>query len=215
MVEAEAKRLTDHVAFPSPPPSLSAPPRADGDGTASPEPETPFLSTLEGEITFFRSLMRARPVGIHRHFHVLTIRNWILRDTQVDVPPEDIWAKLRTCYNLDELEALVRIVRCANGTPFTITAAHRSPTAMRRLSPSCTTCRTLAHPQRQPKTSLDTPSSDPSSHSPPTRTSTRSLLRDVCATPPRCPRTHRRPPPSICPRLGVVVAGAVGAAALT
>lgn len=76
--------------------------------SATPEADTPFLSTVDGEIAFFRSVMRARPVGLHRHFHVLTIRNWILRDANVAVPPADIWAKLREYYNLEELEALVR-----------------------------------------------------------------------------------------------------------
>ena len=58
--------------------------------------ETPqmFLETLEGEIAFFRSLMRARPVGIHRHFHAMVIRNAIQRDTGRWVPMDEIWAKM-------------------------------------------------------------------------------------------------------------------------
>jgi MRG-binding protein len=76
------------------------------DGT--PSDDQPFLDTLEGEISFFRSLMRARPVGLHRHFHVLSIREWIRRDTKAEVSPEDIWSKLRSCYELDILEANVR-----------------------------------------------------------------------------------------------------------
>jgi MRG-binding protein len=70
-----------------------------------------FLSTVEGEISFFRSLMRARPVGIHSTFHVLTIRNAIFRDTRVQVTCEAVQAKLREYYNLDALEALVRPTR--------------------------------------------------------------------------------------------------------
>ncbi|KAI0670839.1 hypothetical protein C8Q78DRAFT_1032262 [Trametes maxima] len=65
-----------------------------------------WLDTVEGEIAFFRSLMRARPVGIHRHFHVLTMRNAILRDTGQLVAIDDLWAKLRTCYDLDILETI-------------------------------------------------------------------------------------------------------------
>ncbi|KAF5338884.1 hypothetical protein D9611_008799 [Ephemerocybe angulata] len=64
-----------------------------------------FLNTTPGEITFFRSIMRARPVGIHRFFHVLAIRNAIYKDTSRWVAPEAIWNKLRSCYNLDALEA--------------------------------------------------------------------------------------------------------------
>ncbi|KAH9846373.1 hypothetical protein C2E23DRAFT_890942 [Lenzites betulinus] len=69
-------------------------------------PELRWLDTVEGEIAFFRSLMRARPVGIHRHFHVLTMRNAILRDTGQLVAIDDLWAKLRTCYDLDILESI-------------------------------------------------------------------------------------------------------------
>ncbi|KAI0822229.1 hypothetical protein BC628DRAFT_1390075 [Trametes gibbosa] len=74
------------------------------DNTSPPEPR--WLDTVEGEIAFFRSLMRARPVGIHRHFHVLTMRNAILRDTGQLVPIDHLWAKLRTCYDLDILESI-------------------------------------------------------------------------------------------------------------
>ncbi|EIN12982.1 hypothetical protein PUNSTDRAFT_60685 [Punctularia strigosozonata HHB-11173 SS5] len=65
-----------------------------------------ILDSVNGEVSFFRNLMRARPVGIHRHFHVLTIRNGVHKDTGEDVSVEDIWKKLRTCYDLDNLEAL-------------------------------------------------------------------------------------------------------------
>ncbi|TFY73010.1 hypothetical protein EWM64_g11002, partial [Hericium alpestre] len=67
-----------------------------------PEPSTPhFLDTVEGEIAFFRSLMRARPVGLHRHFHVLSMRNAIHQDTGRHVSVDALWAKLRACYDLD------------------------------------------------------------------------------------------------------------------
>ncbi|PIL22490.1 hypothetical protein GSI_15179 [Ganoderma sinense ZZ0214-1] len=71
------------------------------------EPEAPWLDTVEGEIAFFRSLTRARPVGIHKHFHVLTMRNAILRDTGKLVEVDDLWKKLRACYDLDNLENIV------------------------------------------------------------------------------------------------------------
>jgi MRG-binding protein len=71
-------------------------------------PEIPFVDTVEGEISFYRSVMRARPVGIHSHFHVLTIRNAILKDTGHAVTTEEIWEKLRGLYDLDALEGLVR-----------------------------------------------------------------------------------------------------------
>ena len=73
------------------------------------EPQERWLDTVEGEIAFFRSVMRARPVGMHRQFHVLAIRNYIYRATDRWVAPEELWRKLKECYDLDMLEALVRL----------------------------------------------------------------------------------------------------------
>lgn len=74
----------------------------------SPDPSMPFLDTVEGEIAFFRSIMRARPIGLHRHFHVLSIRTVIHQDTGRYVSIDDLWEKLRSCYNIEALENLVR-----------------------------------------------------------------------------------------------------------
>jgi hypothetical protein len=74
----------------------------------SPDPSLPFLDTVEGEIAFFRSIMRARPIGLHRHFHVLSIRTVIHQDTGRYVSIDDVWEKLRSCYNIEALENLVR-----------------------------------------------------------------------------------------------------------
>lgn len=76
---------------------------------AEDNPVSRFLDSVEGEISLFRSVMRARPVGIHRHFHVLTIRNAIYQDTGRLVSIDDIWAKLRCCYDLDNLESIVSL----------------------------------------------------------------------------------------------------------
>ncbi|KAJ7212067.1 hypothetical protein GGX14DRAFT_621603 [Mycena pura] len=65
-----------------------------------------FLSTIDGEIAFFRAIMRARPVGIHRHLHVLNIRNGILKDTGHSVSIHAVWHKLRELYDMDALEAI-------------------------------------------------------------------------------------------------------------
>ncbi|TFK52623.1 hypothetical protein OE88DRAFT_1428051 [Heliocybe sulcata] len=70
------------------------------------EVEQHVLDTVDGEISFFRSLMRARPVGIHRHFHVLSMRNSIYKDTGHLVSTDDIWGKLRSLYDLEALEGL-------------------------------------------------------------------------------------------------------------
>ncbi|KAJ3716867.1 hypothetical protein C8R42DRAFT_724517 [Lentinula raphanica] len=69
--------------------------------------ETPaFLDTVEGEISFFRSIMRSRPVGIHRHFHVLTMRSSIHKDTGHWVAVDELWQKLRSCYDTDALDSI-------------------------------------------------------------------------------------------------------------
>ncbi|KAJ7789328.1 hypothetical protein B0H14DRAFT_2944948 [Mycena olivaceomarginata] len=50
--------------------------------------------------------MRARPVGIHRHFHILNIRNGIWKDTGHAVSVDAVWHKLRGLYDMDALEAI-------------------------------------------------------------------------------------------------------------
>ncbi|KAJ7863059.1 hypothetical protein B0H14DRAFT_2739141 [Mycena olivaceomarginata] len=65
-----------------------------------------FLATVDGEIAFFRAIMRARPVGIHRHFHILNIRNGIWKDTGHAVSVDAVWHKLRGLYDMDALEAI-------------------------------------------------------------------------------------------------------------
>ncbi|KAG8695068.1 hypothetical protein FRC11_001758 [Ceratobasidium sp. 423] len=70
------------------------------------EPQAPdgFLNTLEGEIALFRSIERARPVGMHKHFHMLTLRRSIRNESGFWVNVADIWAKLATLYHLDALD---------------------------------------------------------------------------------------------------------------
>ncbi|KAE9387401.1 hypothetical protein BT96DRAFT_867439 [Gymnopus androsaceus JB14] len=69
--------------------------------------ETPaFLDTVEGEISFFRSVMRARPIGMNQHFHVLTMRTSIHKDTGHWVAADELWQKLKSCYDIDALNAI-------------------------------------------------------------------------------------------------------------
>lgn len=72
--------------------------------------DKPVLETVLGEISFFRSITRHRPVGLHRFFHVLSMQQVIKRETGVFVPVDSIWAKIEACYNLDALESLVRVI---------------------------------------------------------------------------------------------------------
>ncbi|KAF8158113.1 chromatin modification-related protein EAF7-domain-containing protein [Crassisporium funariophilum] len=99
--------------------------------------EHAFLESVDGEISFFRSIMRARPVGIHKHFHVLAIRNAILKDTGRRIHIETIWEKLRKFYDLDALDSIdlesegyLSGTRSNNSTPISI----RSPSPSENLS---------------------------------------------------------------------------------
>jgi len=76
-----------------------------------------FLDSAEGEVSLFRSIMRTRPVGIHRHVHILAIHNSIYRDTGHKVPMKDIWAKLGRMYDLDILEHGVSLLPLVLLTP--------------------------------------------------------------------------------------------------
>jgi len=96
----------------------------------SPDPSIPFLDTVEGEIAFFRSIMRARPIGLHRHFHVLSMRTVIHQDTGRYVTIDDIWEKLRGCYNIEALENLD-----AEGFE-SPSSSHSTPSAIDSPSPS-------------------------------------------------------------------------------
>lgn len=75
---------------------------------SEPESMAAFLGSVEGELAFFRSLMRSRPVGMNRHFHVLSMRNAIHKDTGHWVDIEAIWEKLKGHYDLEALDAIVR-----------------------------------------------------------------------------------------------------------
>ncbi|KAJ7175909.1 chromatin modification-related protein EAF7-domain-containing protein [Mycena filopes] len=91
-----------------------------------------FLGTVEGEIAFFRAIMRARPVGIHRHFHILNIRNGIQKDTSHAVTVQAVWDKLRDLYDMDTLEAIDAEAESYEAR----TSAHSTPISIRFPSPS-------------------------------------------------------------------------------
>jgi MRG-binding protein len=67
-----------------------------------------FLRTAAGELALFRALVRARPVGLHKHFHVLAIRAAVLHDTGALVPPAAIWRALAAYFDLARIDLLVR-----------------------------------------------------------------------------------------------------------
>lgn len=67
----------------------------------------PFLDTVNGEIAFFRAITHARPVGINRHFHLLTVQQHIKTGTGQHISVEQLWGKLDSLYNLEILESMV------------------------------------------------------------------------------------------------------------
>ncbi|EIW81075.1 hypothetical protein CONPUDRAFT_33822, partial [Coniophora puteana RWD-64-598 SS2] len=99
------------------------------------EREPDFLDSVEGEISFFRSVSRARPIGVHRHFHVLAIRNAILRDTGHPLKVERIWEKLRECYDLDGLDGF-HVNESAFESPSSSHSNSPQPGERERVSPS-------------------------------------------------------------------------------
>lgn len=99
------------------------------------EREPDFLDSVEGEISFFRSVSRARPVGVHRHFHILSIRNAILRETGHSLKVERIWEKLRECYDLDGLDGF-HVNESAFESPSSSHSNSPQPGERERISPS-------------------------------------------------------------------------------
>ena len=81
-----------------------------------------LLKSAEGEISFFRAIMRARPIGIHRHFHMIAIQSTMFKDTGRLVPIEDIWKKVKSCYDIDALEAMVSRIIMTRGLMYPIIA---------------------------------------------------------------------------------------------
>lgn len=71
------------------------------------ETHTPFIETISGEIALFRAVTRARPIGLHRHFHMMSMLLHILRETGQMVDGAEVWQKLRGMYDLDTLNDLV------------------------------------------------------------------------------------------------------------
>jgi hypothetical protein len=68
-----------------------------------------LLESTTGELALFRALTRVRPIGLHG-FHILAIRAHVARDTGIFVPPESLWRKLGTCYDISNIQSYVRTV---------------------------------------------------------------------------------------------------------
>ncbi|KAL0069779.1 hypothetical protein AAF712_003048 [Marasmius tenuissimus] len=138
----------------------------------------PFLDSVQGEIAFFRAVMHSRPIGIHRNFHLISMRSAIHKDTGewVDIP--DIVKKLRNLYDVDALNAIdieiegYEMSRSHKSTPISIP----SPTPSENLN---------AHPFFRDEYALPFDPSIRSTPSPPSS-----------PTPSEPPRSAKQPPRS-------------------
>jgi MRG-binding protein len=66
-----------------------------------------FLDTLVGESAFFRAICDARPVGVHREFHMMTVAVHVKEMTGRHVTIDELWDKFRRCYDIETLEGYV------------------------------------------------------------------------------------------------------------
>lgn len=143
--------------------TTSHPMEVDIDSATEQELKRHVLDTVEGETCFFRAIMRSRPVGMHRHFHVLSIKHAIEQGTGQSISVDDIWAKLRSCYNLDALESLVReFYIYAGQSTLLYQICNRKP-RMKSRDPMHLRLKAYPHPP-QIRIWLYTPSFEPNLH---------------------------------------------------
>ncbi|KAF9267414.1 hypothetical protein L218DRAFT_856125 [Marasmius fiardii PR-910] len=91
-----------------------------------------FLDSVQGEIAFFRAVMHSRPIGIHRNFHIISMRTSIHKDTGEWIDVDEIVRKLRSCYDVDALNAID-----VEAEAYEIARSHKStPTSIPSPSPS-------------------------------------------------------------------------------
>ncbi|KAL1305326.1 hypothetical protein AAFC00_002226 [Neodothiora populina] len=105
------------AASPIPPPSASKETPAetsheDGEANAQAELDALVVAdpwTDEEEIGLFKGLIKWKPTGIHKHFHIISLQQYLLTNGYIHpsaphtrIP--NIWAKLRTLYDLDALD---------------------------------------------------------------------------------------------------------------
>lgn len=105
------------AASPAPPPSTKDTPAADtshedDEAAAQAEFDASVVAdpwTDEEEIGLFKGLIKWKPTGVHKHFHILSLQQYLLSNGYIHpgaphtrIP--QIWAKLRTLYDLDALD---------------------------------------------------------------------------------------------------------------
>lgn len=81
---------------------------SDDEGASPPH----YLDTVEGEISLFKAIAQARPVGANKHFHMIAMVQAIKQESGRLISPDDIWEKLRSLYNLELLDEEVSTAFC-------------------------------------------------------------------------------------------------------
>ena len=59
------------------------------------------------DAALLRAIVKARPVGVHKHFHLLAVQRSMSVELGEDVDAREIWSKLGTLYNLQGLDRQV------------------------------------------------------------------------------------------------------------
>ncbi|TPX65559.1 hypothetical protein SpCBS45565_g05069 [Spizellomyces sp. 'palustris'] len=104
---------------------------------AEPGEELPVQWTPELEIVLFHALARFRPVGVHKHFRMLSVQRYFNKETGLDLTVNQLWAHLSNYYDLDALDAMAdetddditfEARRKRSGYPFKVVAEFSLPT---------------------------------------------------------------------------------------
>lgn len=60
----------------------------------------------QAEVTLFRGIMRYRPVGIHKNFHMICLHDYFNKNAAVQVSIDELWNKLETLYDTEALDEM-------------------------------------------------------------------------------------------------------------
>ncbi|KAJ3179049.1 hypothetical protein HDU85_005004 [Gaertneriomyces sp. JEL0708] len=66
-----------------------------------------FEWTPELDIILFQALVKFRPVGVHKHFRMLSVRRYFNKETALDLGVKQLRERLEYYYDMDTLNALV------------------------------------------------------------------------------------------------------------